>query len=67
MDQLTRSAALELALKGVRVNAVNPGVIITECHKRGGMSDDAYEKFLEHSKLTHAMGRPGIHFWFCDT
>ena len=47
VDQLTRSVALELAPKGVRVNAVNPGVIITEIHKRGGMSEEAYTKFLE--------------------
>ena len=24
-----------------------------------GMEDDAYEKFLEHSKTTHALGRVG--------
>ena len=42
VDQLTRCAALELAPKGVRVNAVNPGVVITEIHKRGGMSEEAY-------------------------
>lgn len=59
IDQLTRCAALELAPKGVRVNSVNPGVIITNCHKRAGMSEEAYEKFLEHSKTTHALGRPG--------
>ena len=41
LDQLTRCAALELAAKGVRVNAVNPGVVVTEIHKRGGMSDEA--------------------------
>ena len=29
LDQLTRCAALELAAKGVRVNAVNPGVVVT--------------------------------------
>ncbi len=59
LDQLTRCSALELAAKGVRVNAVNPGVVRTEIHKRGGMSDDAYASFLEHSKSTHPLGRVG--------
>jgi NAD(P)-dependent dehydrogenase (short-subunit alcohol dehydrogenase family) len=59
LDQLTRCAALELAPKGVRVNAVNPGVVITEIHKRGGMEEEAYEKFLEHSRSTHPIGRVG--------
>ena len=59
LDQLTRCAALELAAKGVRVNAVNPGVVVTEIHKRGGMNDEAYEAFLEHSKTTHPLGRVG--------
>ena len=59
LDQLTRCASLELAAKGVRVNAVNPGVVVTQIHKRGGMNDDAYDKFLEHSKTTHPLGRTG--------
>ena len=59
VDQLTRCAGLELAPKGVRVNAVNPGVVVTEIHKRGGMSNGDYEKFLEHSKTTHPLGRVG--------
>ncbi len=59
LDQLTRCAALELAPKGVRVNAVNPGVVVTEIHKRGGMSEEDYAKFLEHSKTTHPLGRVG--------
>ncbi len=59
VDQLTRCAALELAPKGVRVNAVNPGVVVTEIHKRGGMSEETYERFLEHSKTTHPIGRVG--------
>jgi NAD(P)-dependent dehydrogenase (short-subunit alcohol dehydrogenase family) len=59
VDQLTRCAALELAPKGVRVNAVNPGVVVTEVHKRGGMSEEKYADFLEHSKTTHPLGRVG--------
>jgi NAD(P)-dependent dehydrogenase (short-subunit alcohol dehydrogenase family) len=58
-DQLTRCTALELAPKGIRVNAVNPGVVITNLHKRGGMTDEAYEKFLDNAKNTHPIGRPG--------
>jgi NAD(P)-dependent dehydrogenase (short-subunit alcohol dehydrogenase family) len=59
VDQLTRCSALELAAKGVRVNAVNPGVVVTEIHKRGGMGDEAYQAFLERSKTTHPLGRVG--------
>ena len=58
-DQLTRCTALELAAKGVRVNAVNPGVVITNLHKRGGMSAENYAKFVENAKNTHPLGRPG--------
>lgn len=58
-DQLTRCAALELASQGVRVNAVNPGVVETNLHRRGGMSEEAYEKFLAHARETHPIGRPG--------
>jgi len=59
VDQMTGCAALELASKGVRVNSVNPGVIVTELHSRAGMSDEDYAKFLEHAKETHPLGRVG--------
>jgi len=59
VDQFTRCSALELAGKGVRVNAVNPGVVVTELHKRGGMDEEKYAAFLEHSKTTHPLGRVG--------
>lgn len=59
LDQLTRCAALELAGKGIRVNAVNPGVVVTGLHRSGGMTEDAYAAFLEHSKTTHPLGRVG--------
>lgn len=59
VDQMTRCVALELAPYGVRSNSVNPGVIITNCHKNAGMSEEDYQKFLEKSKETHALGRPG--------
>lgn len=59
VDQLTRCSALELAPKGIRVNAVNPGVVVTNIHKRGGMDEEKYRAFLEHSKTTHPLGRVG--------
>ncbi len=59
VDQLTRCTALDLAPHGVRVNAVNPGVIVTPLQRRGGMSEEAYAQFLERGKATHPLGRVG--------
>lgn len=59
VDHLTRCSALELAPKGIRVNAVNPGVVVTNCHLNSGMDQETYNKFLEHSKTTHPIGRVG--------
>jgi len=59
IDQLTRCASLELAPKGIRVNAVNPGVVVTNLHKRGGMSEEDYSTFVANAKNTHPIGRAG--------
>jgi NAD(P)-dependent dehydrogenase (short-subunit alcohol dehydrogenase family) len=59
LDQFTRCTALELAPKGVRVNAVNPGVVVTQLHRSGGMSEEQYQAFLERSTTTHPLGRVG--------
>ena len=59
VDQLTRCAALEMAPHGVRVNAVNPGVVVTNLHRRSGVDEESYAAFLERSKQTHPLGRPG--------
>jgi len=57
-DMFTRCVALELASHRVRVNAVNPGVVVTELHTAADAVED-YEAFLEHSKTTHPLGRVG--------
>lgn len=56
LDMLTRCAALELADRGVRVNAVNPGVVRTELHTVTHAVPD-YPAFLERARVTHPLGR----------
>jgi NAD(P)-dependent dehydrogenase (short-subunit alcohol dehydrogenase family) len=58
VDMFTRCAALDLAPQGVRVNAVNPGVVVTELHTVTNAIPD-YAGFLERSKTTHPIGRVG--------
>jgi NAD(P)-dependent dehydrogenase (short-subunit alcohol dehydrogenase family) len=58
VDAFTRCAALDLAPHGVRVNAINPGVVVTELQTVTNAVPD-YEGFLERSKTTHPLGRVG--------
>jgi NAD(P)-dependent dehydrogenase (short-subunit alcohol dehydrogenase family) len=58
VDMLTRCMALELAPHGIRVNAINPGVIESELHVASNAVDD-YPGFLERAKHTHPLGRHG--------
>ncbi|KAM7346574.1 3-oxoacyl-[acyl-carrier-protein] reductase FabG [Cochliomyia hominivorax] len=67
LDQFTKCVALEMAPKNVRVNSVNPGVVITEIHKRGGMTKEEYAQYLERCKSTHAMGRVGNVYEVAET
>lgn len=41
----------ELADKGVRVNSVNPGVIVTNLHKRAGQTEEQYAKVIKQSYI----------------
>ncbi len=58
VDMYTRCAALDFAPDGVRVNAVNPGVVVTELHTVTAAVAD-YPAFLERGKATHPIGRVG--------
>ncbi|XP_041461697.1 dehydrogenase/reductase SDR family member 4-like [Lytechinus variegatus] len=59
LNHMTRCIAEELAPQGVRVNAVNPGVIPTQIAARAGLSDEQVQEWLEFHKKTHAMRRTG--------
>lgn len=58
LDMLTECLALELAPHGVRVNAINPGVVVSNLHRATGTVPD-YPAFLERSKQTHPLGFVG--------
>lgn len=61
LDQFTRCAALDLAIHGVRVNAVNPGVFDTNFHGYLGVDKDTpeYEAAMDAYARMHPLGRLG--------
>lgn len=52
LDAYMRTAALELASKGIRCNSVNPGMVRTELLKSGQFTRDA----LEREKCNYPLG-----------
>lgn len=60
LDQFTKCIAQELAPKGIRVNSVNPALIVTDFHLRSGMSEEAYAKMLENSMEIYPLKRYGL-------
>ncbi|MDW3848641.1 SDR family oxidoreductase [Micromonospora sp. BRA006-A] len=59
LDSLTRSWAVELASRAIRVVGIAPGVVNTGVGVRAGMSAAEYEGFLQHIAVRVPVGRVG--------
>ncbi|CAD0199259.1 unnamed protein product [Chrysodeixis includens] len=57
LDHFTRSVAAELASDGVRVNAVNPGPVLTDIVQNSGFSDAQQKAVFENMKKGTALNR----------
>lgn len=60
IDHLTRCAAVELAPKGIRVNAVKPGLIQTPIFENGGLNSRDVKEIYDSAQLTYPLGRTGV-------
>lgn len=54
---LTKSMAIELALYGIRVNALNPGVIDTGLAQKAGLAPETIERYLNAIPMRR-LGKP---------
>jgi len=60
-DMFTKCLAVELAKYKIRVNAVNPGVVVSNLQIASGIvsNQEEYNAFLERMKPLHPLGRVG--------
>jgi len=47
VDAITRTLAKELGPKKIRVNSINPGMVVTEGAIAGGYTEGDFRKYLE--------------------
>lgn len=59
IDHFTRCAAVELAPKGIRVNAIKPGLVRTSIWPSAGFSSQELDDIVERYLRTHPIGRIG--------
>ena len=59
VDSLTRTWALELAPKGIRVNAVAPGLTRTEVFEANGMTSEQVDFWFQRAATQTPLGRCG--------
>lgn len=58
VDSITRSLAKELGPRKVRVNAINPGLVITEGVHAAGFAEGDFRKFYEAQAPLGRVGQP---------
>ena len=59
VEMLTKTAALELAPKQVRVLCIAPSATQTEFHVNAGMTDDEADEYYKSCASIHPLGRVG--------
>lgn len=59
LNQFTKCSALDLAPKGIRVNAINPGHIRTNFFEPIGITAEHYDRALDEQKSIYPIGRIG--------
>jgi NAD(P)-dependent dehydrogenase (short-subunit alcohol dehydrogenase family) len=60
VEMLTKSLALEVAPRNIRVLCIAPAVIETNFHTNAGMTPEAAKKYYETSVNNHPIGRIGV-------
>lgn len=59
LNMYTKCASLELASKGIRVNAINPGTIQTPIFQTQGICEEDVQQILNKTKERYPVGRTG--------
>jgi len=59
LEMLTKSAAIELARFGVRVNCVSSSFLNTNLYRQAGLTELENDSVLQKEKDTNPMGRNG--------